>query len=246
VAGNRKRTAQTQNALRGQGKPDKVDSQSYRRLALMWIEAVYLQIERLESAIDLFQQRASAQRFVDSWRERGRPKQWEGEYRKSMRLLRKRKPITVGPDKYFLLLCVAQLIKCVEALPGDDLPSFHDQELLRDLRNIEEHWDDVTGRSIRRVRLAIPDVEPGRIASNNKHIWIEGIDLMSVLEWTAGVHRQLRNAQNLWIAGKGRTFPVDRVGLEQGRRWRVGREGTPGADCSSRGRAATRGCVAAG
>lgn len=49
------------------------------------------------------------------------------------------------------------------------------------------------------------------------------------------------NAQNLWIAGKGRTFPVDRVGLEQGRRSRVGREGTPGADCSSRGWAAARG-----
>jgi hypothetical protein len=27
--------------------------------------------------------------------------------------------------------------------------------------------------------------------------------------------------------GKARTFPSDCVGLEQGRRWRVGREGTP-------------------
>lgn len=169
----------------------------------MWIDAVYLQIERLESAVDLLQELQAAQQLVDSWRAGNRPSAWQGEYRKAMRVLRRRKPMTAGPDKYFLLLCVAQLIKCVDALPEDRLPRFYDHELLRDLRNIEEHWDDTDGRSIRRVRLAIPDIEPGRILVNNKRIWIEGIDLMSILQWTADVHHQLKlNAE----AG-GETLP---------------------------------------
>lgn len=44
-----------------------------------------------------------------------------------------------------------------------------------------------------------------------------------------GVAEPPRNDQNLWTGreGRGRTFPVIERGLKQGRRWRVGREGTP-------------------
>ncbi len=62
----------------------------------------------------------------------------------------------VGADRYFLLHALAQVRKCVIALPDDDLPAARDMKVLRLLRDIDEHWEQLDGRSLQGCATATP------------------------------------------------------------------------------------------
>jgi hypothetical protein len=150
---------------------DEVDLSSVRKAALMWISFIYTQATRLEEAVDLYTELVVNQQFVATYEARGRPAEWAKEARRARRILRSRRPPSVGADKYFLLLSVAQLVKCARLLPDDGLPSCDDSELVRHLRNIEEHWEQPSGRSMTALRQSIPDIAPGRLTFTKKDIW---------------------------------------------------------------------------
>jgi hypothetical protein len=104
----------------------------------------------------------------------------------------------VAADKYFFLLAAAQLVKCVTRLPCDGLPPLElsgftpeASQLLKDLRNFEEHWEQSAGPSITRVQRSIPDIAPGRLQYNNKHIWLEGMPLSGIVDWVSQVEQRL-------------------------------------------------------
>jgi hypothetical protein len=124
----------------------------------------------------------------------GRRPEWANEARKARR---RRSPTnrdiaTVAADKYFLLLAAAQLNKCVAGLPNDGLPTLQEADLLELLRNLEEHWEDPTGRSGTALRKLIPDIKPGRLHYNKHDIWIEGISVVGLLQWAEEVDRRIR------------------------------------------------------
>jgi hypothetical protein len=169
-----------------------VESADIRRMAIMWTDIVYLQVSRLEEAVDDFHAAATEEQFRTAFAERGSPEEW-AEYASTLsRSLSQRDVSRVAADKYFLLLSVAQVMKCARRLPEDDLPGFPEGELLALLRNFEEHWEDPAGRSATELRKTIPDITPGRIAYVKDHIWLECVCLADILRWVEDVDRRIR------------------------------------------------------
>lgn len=175
---------------------NEVDQPAVRKAALMWISFIYTQATRLEDAVDMYNEMVVKQQFVATYEARGKPLEWVKEARKARRILKSRRPPSVGADKYFLLLSVAQLVKCVRLLPDDGLPNFDDSELMRHLRNIEEHWEQPSGRSLTALQQSIPDITPGRLTFTKKDIWFETVSFVDVLRWTRAVELKLRSPEN--------------------------------------------------
>lgn len=99
VAGKVKRNKPERDNSSNDTAQDEAGAQGYRRLALMWIEAVYLQIERVEAAVDLLHELQLARQFVDAWRAGRRDAAWRNEYRKAMRVLARRKAMTARDSR---------------------------------------------------------------------------------------------------------------------------------------------------
>jgi hypothetical protein len=175
---------------------NEVDQPSVRKAALMWISFIYTQATRLEDAVDTYTELEITRQLVATYEARGRPAEWANQVRKARRRLKRRRPPTVAADKYFFLLSVAQLVKCARLLPADGLPNFDDSELIRHLRNIEEHWEQADGRSLSALRQSIPDIAPGRVTFTKKDIWFETISFVNVLRWTRAVELRLRSTEN--------------------------------------------------
>jgi len=178
------------------GPGDEVDLSAVRKAALMWVSFIYTQATRLEEAVDTYTELVVNQQFVATYEARGRPAEWAKEARKARRSLKSHRPPSVGADKYFFLLSVAQLGKCARLLPDDGLPNFDDSELVRHLRNIEEHWEQPTGRSLTALRQSIPDIAPGRLTFTKKDIWFETVSFVEVLRWTRAVELKLRLSES--------------------------------------------------
>jgi hypothetical protein len=176
---------------------DEVDRTDVRKAALMWISFVYTQATRLEDAVDTYTEMAVNQKLVATYESRQRPAEWAKEARRARRLLKRGRPPPVAADKYFFLLSVAQLLKCARLLPKDELPDFDDSELMRHLRNIEEHWEQPSGRSLSTLRQSIPDIAPGRVTFTKKDIWFESVSFVDVLRWTRAVELRLRSTVDL-------------------------------------------------
>ena len=175
------------------GQENELDQSNVRKAALMWVNFIYIQADRLEEAVDAYSEIITNQQFIATYEARGRPTEWAGQARKARRLLKRRRPPTVAADKYFFLLSTAQLAKCVRLLHADGLPNFDDSELMRHLRNIEEHWEQPSGRSLSILRQSIPDIAPGRITFTKKDIWFETVSFVGVLQWTREVELRLRS-----------------------------------------------------
>ena len=170
-------------------EPDQID---VRKAALMWISFIYTQATRLEEAIDMYAELLESQQFIETYEARRRPKEWTREAKKARSLLERTPPPTVAADKYFFLVSVAQLVKCVRLLPADGLPNFDDHDLMKHLRNIEEHWEEPNGRSLNLLRQSIPDIAPGRISFTKDDIYFEGVSFVRLLQWTKDVEMELR------------------------------------------------------
>jgi len=172
-------------------EPDQIN---VRKAALMWISFIYTQATRLEEAIDTYAELLENQQFIETYEAQRRPREWVSEARKAKGLIERTPPPTVAADKYFFLVSIAQLIKCVRLLPEDELPSFDDRELIPHLRNIEEHWEQSSGRSLNFLRRSIPDITPGRISFTKDDIRFEGVSFVGLLQWTKDVEMRLQLA----------------------------------------------------
>ena len=97
--------------------------------------------------------------------------------------------------RYALLCVAAQLRKCTLALNGLDalVPQLRDQKLIRLLRDIDEHWEQVEdGRSLAELRALMPDETPTRIVYNGQFIQIGGFDTREIAEWAVQVDAAVR------------------------------------------------------
>lgn len=78
-------------------------------------------------------------------------------------------------------------------LPSDHLPSVRDENVLRLLRDVDEHWEQVDeGRSLTELRATMPDIAAGMIVSNNKHVWLGNVSLDELRDWIQDVDRTVR------------------------------------------------------
>ena len=127
------------------------------------------QFERLDEAVDKYRQAAAAAAFRAA--HKGRPSA-EGEptYRQSTDTVTLADYWQMCAERYFLLLALAQVRKCVLALPDDNLPHVREMKALRLLRDIDEHWEQAEGRSLMKMRQTRSDVEAGKMWFNNKHV----------------------------------------------------------------------------
>ncbi|MGO8877317.1 MAG: hypothetical protein ACLQNG_16320 [Acidimicrobiales bacterium] len=170
-----------------------IDESGLRRLTAMWANAARLQISRVEEAMEPFRLGVSETQFRETFKERGEPSEWAEIAAEYTRILTQGDVWQVGTEKYFLLLALAQLRKCVVYwLPHDRLPGLRDDRVLMLIRNAEEHWDDPDGRSLLELRRADPDIAPGMIRYNNHHLWIGDVSLDELQSWVDDVDRAVR------------------------------------------------------
>lgn len=173
-------------------KVELVEPDTIRRAALMWINFIYIQAVRPEEAVDTYNEIMLDSQFVDTYVAQGRRPEWAAAARNARRRLKRRGTPTVAADKYSFMLAAAQLVKCVRNLSDDGLPLFDDREMVRHLRNIDEHWEQASGSSLTAVRESIPDVGPGSLTYTKKEIWFETVSFVDVLRWTREVEVRLR------------------------------------------------------
>ncbi|TIC85540.1 hypothetical protein [Nocardioides sp. GY 10127] len=178
--------------MRGDGVPAQLNEQTIRAALVTWADVVYLQTKRLWDSTEHLFAAARDERIREQHVEQGSPAEWQGFVDEASRELTPRALNTAHADKYFLLLAVAQVIKCASRLPDDGLPSFGHESTLTLLRNIEEHWEDPTGRSATELRESIPDIAPGRLRFDGKRVWIEDVSLADVVEWVSSVELRVR------------------------------------------------------
>ena len=100
-------------------------------------------------------------------------------------------------ERYFLVLALGQVRKCVYLLPADRLPQLTDRRIVKLLRDIEEHWEqDVTmpqAKSLREIRKREPRFEPGRVAMSKHGTWLsEGVTVEDLTRWVSDVDTCVR------------------------------------------------------
>lgn len=138
----------------------------------MWANLARWQIGRLEDAVGRYLTAQADGLFRTTFEQGGQPPEWRPTYEEYTATLTLGEYWQMGAERYFLLHVLAQVRKCVVALPDDDLPAARDMKVLRLLRDIDEHWEQLDGRSLQEMRDRDRDVRPGAMWFNNKHIWI--------------------------------------------------------------------------
>ena len=79
--------------------------------------------------------------------------------------------------RYTFLHAAAQLLKCVAGLSkgGIATPQLEDQDLIRLLRNVDDHWEDADGGPSMAMLLELrPDERPTRVVFSNFLVEIGG------------------------------------------------------------------------
>jgi hypothetical protein len=181
-----------------------------RLMLTMWANIGLWQIDRLDEAADRYREAESAGLFREAFDTRGRPEEWRPTYEESRATITVAEYWEMGAERYFLLHALAQVRKCIIALPDDGLPAVRDMKVLRLLRDIDEHWEQLDGRSLREMREAKPNVQPGMVWLNNKHIWIGDLDTGELASWLASVDRVVRER----AAADGSPLPSPEVPVQ--------------------------------
>lgn len=171
---------------------DKLDDATIRRAAVMWAFVVQHQAARLYEAVSEFNKAQLDQYFLNE-REAGRlSDDWESYIEDDLGEGMSWRVIwTVAADQYFFLLAAAQLRKCALRLPNDGLPAIPDNKMIRLLRNFTEHWENPSGVSAVEIRKMIPDATPGRLEYTKKDVWIEGVSMYDIVNWSIEVMETL-------------------------------------------------------
>jgi hypothetical protein len=103
----------------------------------------------------------------------------------------------------FLMVAVRNVLRAQERLPADEQTEMTAQRVLKLLRDVAEHWDEVGGRSSDELASKHPDVLIGAIAFTNKEIWVGDVPLSRIRAWLARVRRALITA----LTSAGVTVP---------------------------------------
>jgi hypothetical protein len=172
----------------------KLDEAEIRWMALAWAEIVSVQTARFDESLMRFHNGVTAAQFRESFKDAGEPLAWVKESEDADGVLTQHDVWVLGADRHFLIVAIAQLIKCVGQLPKDSLPTLRDAGFLRDVRNMEEHRDEPKGRSITKLRDIIPDIAPGQNAYTKKYAVIGGnVTVEQVADWAQEVDQKLRD-----------------------------------------------------
>lgn len=169
----------------------------YRSSATMWAFAVAMYGEQL---------RREADHHVIAYRDAATRSHYAKASEADRELLREHAAnatsvVTVAAawrltlHRYAFLHAAAQLLKCVVALrkAGVAAPELEDQDLIRLLRNVDDHWEDAdTGRSIAALLKTRPDERPTRVVFSKYRVELGGLDTRDVLEWASGVNAFVR------------------------------------------------------
>ncbi len=92
----------------------------------------------------------------------------------------------VSSEAAFLLVAARNVMRAQDRLPADVRTSMGDQEAVKALRDIFEHYDEVDGRSFRTLAAGFPNVNAEAFAYTNNEIWLgglEGVPLSRVRAW---------------------------------------------------------------
>ena len=166
-------------------------------MTAMWVHTALFQAERFRAVMEEFDAGYNAAAFIGSFESNGRQPEWAEdavEMAEDARGFTRDLMWRASAERYFLLLALAQVRKCARMLPDDDLPSVRDEEAVRLLRDIEEHWeqDEDRGRSLRRLRETRPDVSAGQILFGVGQALIGHWALDEVEEWLDEVNKRVR------------------------------------------------------
>lgn len=179
---------------------EQVDEETVRRMATMWASIVQLQAERFFEAVADFNKALHDQFMLDQQAAGELSQEWQEYMKDELASGGLADPVIarVAADQYFFLSAAAQLRKCVQRLADDGLPKMAEHKMLRLLRDVVEHWEQATGRSVTELRETIPDVQPGRLWYTKHDIWIEGVSVNEIVAWAAEVDQAIRdrNEQN--------------------------------------------------
>ncbi|WP_156428050.1 MULTISPECIES: hypothetical protein [unclassified Mycobacterium] len=115
--------------------------------------------------------------------------------------------------RYMFLHAAAQLRKCVVGLRelGVDMPELPDEKLIRILRDVDDHWEQVEeGRSLKQLRELRPGDRPTRVVYGAFGIQVGGISTAEIVNWARRVDAAVRaNAQAEGQQLVDRDEPVD-------------------------------------
>jgi hypothetical protein len=170
---------------------------AYRRqMTAMWAHVVQRQMGRLIDAVEDFDLATTDAEFRARFATSQQPihPEWVPVLAEATEQVTPRRVWAVGADRYFLLLALAQLRKCVvKLLPEDDLPHPRDEKMLRILRDVDEHWDKGDdGWSLAELRQSSPHAGPGRFGFDHKRIWIGEVELGELEIWVEAVADKVR------------------------------------------------------
>jgi hypothetical protein len=93
--------------------------------------------------------------------------------------------------RYTFIHAAAQLLKCLVVL-GEAAPKLADQDLIRLLRNIDDHWEDADGPSMTALLKRRPNERPTRVVFSNFRIEIGGLQIQDVVRWANDVDKFVR------------------------------------------------------
>ena len=166
--------------------------ETIRYMLAMWTNIALCQIGRLEDAVGAYMTAEAEGSFRTAFEEGGQPSEWRETYEAYTATITQAQVWQLGAERYFLLNALAQVRKCVVNLPDDGLPKVRDMKVLRLLRDIDEHWEQLDGRSLKEMRVSRPEAGPGQMWHNNKHIWIGDVDTEELAGWLRDVDRVVR------------------------------------------------------
>ncbi|MGH8686043.1 MAG: hypothetical protein ACREUM_11920 [Nitrosospira sp.] len=149
----------------------------------MWISVALWQIDRLDTALSRYRSAMSAALIRSSHQTQAHIQQPKETSSDGSEVITMAEYWQIGAERYFLLLALAQVRKCVVELENDKLPIVRHMKILRLLRDIDEHWEQIEGRSLLEMRKVDHELEPGTIQFSNKHVWLGDVSTGELATW---------------------------------------------------------------
>ena len=111
----------------------------------------------------------------------------------------------VANELDFLMVAVRNALRAQDRLPDAARTSMEGEGVLKLIRDLSEHWDEVGGRAQRLLESEHSHIDAGVINFTNKEIWIAEVPLSRIRAWAARLRQALRDA----LEANGLTPPED-------------------------------------
>lgn len=189
-------------------KPIEVDAPADEVLwqGLRWVEAVYMQVARFEEAArEEHAARKDAQlRALLNDPERKEAPAWRADHdarpigERASRVPSYSLAMQTTTESDFLMVAIRNLLRAQDRLPDATATAMKGQEVLKLLRDQDEHYDKRGGWAQTALATKHPRVMTDAYHFTNKEIWLgggpDGVPLSRVREWAARVDEALRVA----------------------------------------------------